>query len=59
MIDQAKNIYKRSNKALTGVPQWAGHHSANQKVASLISHRDTCLGCGPGPWLGHMGEATD
>ena len=28
--------------------------SANQKVASSIPGQGTCLGCGPGPQLGHV-----
>ena len=32
--------------------QWIEHQPVNQKVAGLIPCQSTCLGCGPGPWLG-------
>ena len=39
--------------ALTGVAQWIEHcWPVNQKVSGLISSEGTCLGCGPGPWVG-------
>ena len=38
--------------AMTGVAQWVGRWPANQKVTSSIPTQGTCLGCGPGPWLG-------
>ena len=37
---------------LGDVAQWIEHRPVNQKVASSIPSQDTCLGCGPGPWLG-------
>ena len=40
--------------ALTGVAQLVGLCAAEQKVASLIPSQGTCLGCGFGPWLGHI-----
>ena len=46
---KCKNIY---DLALTGMAQWSGHHSTNQKVAGLIPGQGTCLGCRPGLWLG-------
>ena len=39
-------------KVLAGVAQWVGCHLTNQRVAGLIPGQGTCLGCGPGPWLG-------
>ena len=40
-----------SNQALACVAQWIECWPANQKVASSIPSQDTCLDCGPGPWL--------
>ena len=37
---------------LPGVAQWVGHHPKKQKVTRSIPSQGTCLGCGPGPWLG-------
>ena len=37
---------------IAGVAQGIEHGPANQRVASLIPSRDTCLGCGPGPQQG-------
>lgn len=46
--------------ALTDVAQWVGHHTANQKVASSVLGQGTFLGlgCGPGPPIGGVWEAT-
>ena len=41
-----------SISALTGVAEWIGHCSANQKVASSTPSQGTCLGCRPGSQLG-------
>ena len=38
--------------ALAGVAQWTERQSVNQKVAGSVPSQGTCLGCGPGPWLG-------
>ena len=38
---------------------WAGHCPAKQRVASLIPRQGTLLGCGFGPGLGCVQEATD
>ena len=38
--------------ALAGVAQWIECWPANQRVDCLILGQGTCLGCGPGPWLG-------
>ena len=46
-------------QALAGVAQWIEHWPTNQKVTGSIPSQGTCLGCGPGPWLGGMREATD
>ena len=35
------------------------HHPIHQKVAGLIPHQGTYLGCGFDPWSGHAWEATD
>ena len=45
--------------SLAGVASWVEGQHANQKVAGSIPGQGTCLGCGPGPWLGHVQEATD
>ena len=41
--------FKNREIALAGVAQWIECPPTNQKVASLISSQDSCLGCGPGP----------
>ena len=45
--------------ALTHVTQQVGHHPAKQKVTCSIPSQGMCLGCGFGPWLGYVQEATD
>ena len=45
--------------ALTGMVEMVGHRSAKQKVAGSIPGQGPCLGCGFGPRLGHIQEATD
>ena len=40
--------------APAGVAQGIEHQPTNLKVAGLIPNQGTCLGCGPGPWLGDM-----
>ena len=42
-------IMKKDIGALTAVAQWIEPGSVNQKVAGLIPHQGTCLGCKPGP----------
>ena len=44
--------------ARAGVAQWTECRPANRKVASLMPSQSTGLGCGPGPLLGGMREAT-
>ena len=45
----------RKQKATpAGVAQWIEHQPANPKVTSSISSQSTCLGCRPGPHLGHV-----
>ena len=39
--------------------QWVGHRPTNQKAAGSNPGQGTCLGCGPGPLLGGMQEATN
>ena len=38
--------------ALAGVAQWIECQPAKQGVTGLIPSQGTCLGCGPGSWLG-------
>ena len=38
--------------ALASVAQWIERQPVNQKLAGSIPCQGTCLGCGPGPWLG-------
>ena len=38
--------------ALAGMAQWIERQPVNQKLAGSIPCQGTCLGCGPGPWLG-------
>ena len=38
--------------ALAAVAQCIECQPANQRVSGLIPSQGTCLGCGPGPWLG-------
>ena len=44
--------------ALAGVAQCIECQPENQRIAGLIPSQGTCLGCGPGPWLGTTQEAT-
>ena len=37
---------------MAGEAQWIEYWLANQRVAGLIPHQDTCLGCGTGPQSG-------
>ena len=45
------NLLKTS-VALAGVAQWIDCPSANLEVAGWIPSQGTCVGSGPGPWLG-------
>ena len=38
--------------ALAGLALWIERQPADQKGEGLIPSQGTCLGCGPGPWLG-------
>ena len=40
-----KDLHKQNVPALAGVAQWIEHRPANQRVAGLIPHQGTCLGC--------------
>ena len=51
--------YKERVPALTAVAQLVGHCPENRKVTSLIPSQGTCLGCGFGPQLGRVQEATN
>ena len=42
----SQETYKNQPMALAGVASWIEHKSANQRVASTIPGRSTCLGCG-------------
>ena len=44
--------------ALTCVAQLAGPRPTKRRVAGSIPGQGTRLGCGLGPWLGHMLETT-
>ena len=46
-------------RALAGVVQLVGRHPAGGKVAGSIAGHGTCLGCGFGPHLWHVREATN
>ena len=45
---------KKKKSIVVGIAQWIVRGSVNQRVAGLIPNQGTCLGCGPGPWLGDM-----
>ena len=49
---QFKSEIRTAIAALAGVAQWIKCQPVDQKVADLIPGPSTCLGCGPGPWLG-------
>ena len=55
----SNNILRNHHKALTGVAELVGCHPTKQGVAGWIPGQGTCLGCGPGPQLGCVREATD
>ena len=38
-------IFNNRRVALTGVAQWVGHPPRQRRVASLIPHQGTRLGC--------------
>ena len=38
---------------------WLEYHPVDQKVMGLIPSQGTCLGCGFGPWLGRIWQATN
>ena len=44
--------------ALSGVAQWTELRPVNQRVTGSIPSQGTCLGCGPGPPVGYVREAT-
>ena len=44
-------LYRKYIIALAGVAQWI---EPNQRVAGWIPSQDTCLGCRPGPSMGHV-----
>ena len=44
---------------LAGVAQLVEHCPTKGSVTGSIPGQDTCLPCGPGPWLGSMQEATN
>ena len=50
--------FNRYYQALTCVAQLIGHSPTKRKVTGLIPSQGTCLGCGSGPWLGCLREAT-
>ena len=47
-----------SLRDLAGVAQWIERGPENQKVAGSIPSQGIFLGCGPGPQVGGMQEAT-
>ena len=47
-----KSRYKTVSHTLAGVAQWSECWTVNQRVASSIPSRGTCLGCGLGSWFG-------
>ena len=49
---------KANTLALAGVVQLVGVSSCTSKGRRFNSYQGTCLGCGFGPWLGQLGEAT-
>ena len=49
---EVKVNMKYSRIALAGVAQWVECQPVNQKVTGLIPSQSSCLGCGPGIWLG-------
>ena len=54
VLDMAiSGLKKKKKKASAHVAQRIEHHQpANQRVNVWIPSQGTCLGCGPGPWLG-------
>ena len=45
---------KGEHPVLAGMAWWIECWPAKGKVAGSIPSQDTCLGCGPGPQLGHV-----
>ena len=56
-LRKQKHELKKIYAVLTCVAQLVGCHPAKWKVPALIPCQGTCLGCGFGPWLGHVHEA--
>ena len=54
----AEHLYIKSSSP-DCTAQWVERRPTEQKATGLIPSRGTCLGCGPGPWLGHMQEETN
>ena len=52
-------MLKIKNSSLISVAQLVGHHPAKQTVAGSTPRQDTFLGCGFGPQLGCIEEATN
>ena len=47
-------LQEKTDVALSSVAQWVGHCLKKQKVIGSIPSQGTCLGCGFGPWSGHL-----
>ena len=47
-----RGFCKEGRHTLTGVAQLAGHCPTKGNVVGSIPGQGTCLGCGPGGWLG-------
>ena len=52
-------VWLKATPTLTSRAQLVERHPAKQKVASSVPGQGTFLGCGFGPWLGRMQEATN
>ena len=51
LVTQSCRI-ENKHTGLAGVAQWIEHRHSNQRVAGSIRSQGTCLGCGPGSYLG-------
>ena len=56
---KVRSLDRKLATALTSVAHLVGHHPAKQKVSGAMPSQGMCLGCGFGPWSGHVQKTTN